>query len=104
MPAEGPTRPPARWPLYLHAAVVAVPLAAFAVLVALHDPADGANIGAGLVLLPLLVLGLPWSLPALADLSVLGAVPEVVRYLLHLGPAVLNVALHALVRRRRHRA
>jgi hypothetical protein len=87
--------------LVMHALAVAAGLGYFGLAVAFDDPAGGANIGAGLGLLWLMLLGSPWSWPLFAadDLS---------------GPwwaaaisatAALNLLLHAwLVRRRAVRA
>lgn len=80
-----------------HAGVVAVLLALFTILVMLADRAGGADIGAGIALLPVLALGLPWSLPVLINPYSVDAAPELVWYLLNLGPAVFNVPLHAAV-------
>jgi hypothetical protein len=88
------------WPVLLifHAALVALLLAAFFGMVWSTGPGDGAAIGAGLVALPLLVLGLPWSVPALTvDPSVLDGIPLAVHALVDFGPAVLNLALHAAI-------
>ena len=95
--ARGDRRRPSWGLVYTHGGVVAVLLALFTILVVLADPAGGANIGAGIALLPVLALGLPWSLPVLINPYSFDAVPELVWYLLHLGPAVFNVALHAAV-------
>ncbi|MEV0397377.1 hypothetical protein [Polymorphospora rubra] len=81
--------------LLVHAAVVLVLALAFLVLDANSGP--DANIGAGLVGLPLLALGLPWSLFYFADPYAFGDVAAAVRLLAIVGPAVLNVVLHALV-------
>ena len=59
---------------------------------------DG-NIGAGLVALPLLALGLPWSL-AISDVG--GSVAA--RMLFVVTPALLNVGIHAWVAGRRSMA
>lgn len=86
-------RPP--WGLRLHAGLVAGLLALFAVLRLSADGVD-ANIGAGLVGLPLIGLGLPWSWLHVADPSVYDALPGVLRWPAVFGPAVLNVVLHGL--------
>jgi hypothetical protein len=80
--------------LRVHAIVVAAFLVLYVLATALHTGPD-ANIGAGLVGLVLLVLGLPWTIPYLAgDPGPGGGIGLVLR----LGPAVINVALHALLR------
>ncbi len=89
-------RPSRRW-LLVHGLVVGVLLAVLALLVATSDPADGANIGAGLVGLPLLALGLPWSLVVLVDPYRFDDLSGAARWVVYVGPAVLNVLLHALV-------
>lgn len=70
-----------------------------------HKPEDGANIGAGLVALPLLGLGLPWSLATeiIANASGGSGLPPGVPLLLVVGPAALNVGVHWMVWRRRWR-
>lgn len=87
--------------LIVHAALVGVLLLVFAALALAGDPADGANIGAGIALLPILVLGLPWSIPAWAAPDWAQGLGPVLWAVVALGPAVLNVALHAAVRRLR---
>jgi hypothetical protein len=97
--AESRRRPLGVW---IHGVVVAVFVGFFLVVNALPYDGIGANIGAGLTLLPVLVLGLPWTAPVFA-----GAIhppPGPLWYLVMVGPAVFNVALHAAVvgwRRRR---
>jgi hypothetical protein len=93
--------------LVVHAAVVGLLLTVFGVLALAGDPADGANIGAGLALLPILALGLPWTVPVWTDPSWAFALGPVGWCLVNLGPALLNVGLHAAVlrllrRRSRH--
>lgn len=83
--------------LTLHAAVIGILLALLAVMVGRTDGVD-ANIGAGLVLIVLLGLGLPWSLPVVLDLSAFDDLPGVVWYALRLGPALLWLGLHVLLR------
>lgn len=60
-----------------------------------HAP-SGVNLGAGLLLLPLLPLGLPWSLPMITDPYRFDPAAETLAHALILAPAVLNVALHGL--------
>ncbi|MEV0733187.1 hypothetical protein [Polymorphospora sp. NPDC050346] len=81
--------------LLVHAAVVLVLVLAFVVIDANSGP--DANIGAGLVGLPLLALGVPWSLFYFADPYAFDDVAAPLRLLAIAGPAVLNVVLHALV-------
>lgn len=85
--------------LLAHAVVVVLLLVVFAALALAGDPADGANIGAGIALLPILALGLPWSIPAWAAPDRAQGLGPVLWALVALGPAVLNVLLHAAVRR-----
>jgi uncharacterized protein YegP (UPF0339 family) len=93
-----PMRRPIRFPgLMLHALVVGVPLALFAVLV-FTGRGGGANIGAGLVLLVVLALGFPWSLPVFLDPDAVGELPGVLRYAAYVGPALLWIGVHGLVR------
>ena len=104
-PRPSPAQPPLRrGPLYLHVAVATVLITIFAILVAITPPGAGANIGAGMIGLLVLGLGLPWSIPALAVPYAFDAVPMAIWYLVFFGPALLNVALHAVIRYlRRHR-
>ena len=80
--------------LLIHGILVFALLLLYVIMSATHSGPD-ANIGAGLVGMVLLVLGLPWTFPFLAGTpgpdGGLGLV-------LRLGPALLNVALHALLR------
>ena len=85
----------------VHAAVVGVLLALFTVARLSSGAADGADVGAGLAGLPLLALGFPWTLLLFVDPARLYDLPTTVWYLVTLGPAVLNVILHALLVRRR---
>lgn len=102
----------ARVLLAVHAGVVGVLLAAFIALSVAGGGGD-ANIGAGIVGLPLIALGVPWSFPAMhafdaltADRAVAG---DALMVVLYLGSRVvwapLNVLLHWAVwrawRRRR---
>ena len=93
------------WVLLTHAGVVALLTGLFVVLMAAGSPEDGANIGAGLAALPLIPLGLPWSLPAAVDPYRWDMVPTVLRLGVMIAPAWLNVVLHGALfawsRRRR---
>jgi hypothetical protein len=83
----------------LHVFAVLLGFGYFVVSVAVADPDGGANIGAGLGLLWLMVLGSPWSWPLVAvdDLSgPLWAATIVVT-------ALLNLGLHAWLVTRRSR-
>lgn len=80
--------------LLVHGIVVLALLLLYVIATATH-PGPDANIGAGLVGLVLLVLGLPWTFPFLAGNPGPGGALGLV---LRLGPAVLNVGLHALLR------
>ena len=93
-PGSGARRTRPRW-LYVHAGVVGVLIALFIAAVLGEDPDGGANIGAGLVGLPILALGLPWTLPQWIYPAPYDALPRALWYVVTLGPAVLNVALHA---------
>ena len=84
-----------------HAIVVGVLVLLFGLAVLGSD--GTANIGAGIVLLPILALGLPWTLPIWLDTSWVDPLPGPVWTLVNLGPAILNVLLHAAWRLRRHR-
>ncbi len=93
-------RSPSRW-VAGHAAVVAVLLLLVAVARVADGAADGADTAAGLAGLPLLALGLPWTLLLLADPAPLYGLPTAAWHLVTLGPAVVDVGLHALLARRR---
>jgi hypothetical protein len=80
-----PPRPALRW-LTVHAAVVAVLLG----LVALP------GVGPTPAGVPLLGLGLPWTLLLLVDAGRLYGLPAAGWYVVTLGPAVVNVLLHAV--------
>lgn len=88
-------RTPRRW-LLAHLALVCG-LAVLVVVLVSTTPEDaGANIGAGLVGLPLLLLGLPWSLPFLINPYRFDAWSVTASFVVSLGPAFLNVLLHGL--------
>lgn len=93
------------WTVRAHAALVAVLLAGFCVL-RIAGAGPDANIGLGLVGLPLIGLGLPWSWPHLSTPELYDQLPAILWWPAAFGPAVLNVGLHALavrrLRRRRH--
>ena len=77
--------------LTLHVLAVLAGLGYFAVAVAVADPEGGANIGAGLGLLWLMVLGSPWSWPLVAVDDLSGPLWAAAI----IGTAVLNLVLHA---------
>jgi hypothetical protein len=72
-----------------HASVVALLTAAFVLL------SVAADAGAGLLGLPLVALGVPWSLPVLLDPSVFDGASAGLSLTVAFGPAWLNLALHA---------
>lgn len=88
-----------------HVLVVVLLLTLFVLMVATTSPNEGANIGAGLVGLPLLVLGLPWTLPVLVNPYWFDHWSDAAHYALWFGPAFVNIAIHAALiaaaRRRR---
>lgn len=88
----------------MHVGVVGLLTPAALVLYALGDPEDGANIGAGIAMLPLLALGLPWTIPVFADPYQFDDWSTGPWLTITLGPAVLNLAVHAVVRVRKHRS
>lgn len=94
----------ARRPLLLvHVALVAILAVVLAVMVAGHGDGPDANIGAGLVLLPLIALGLPWSLLYFALPISLDDSSTLVYVLVSIAPAVLNIVLLQLLLRWRRR-
>ena len=86
----------ARRLLLAHFSVVMALLGLFTVLVAATPTDAGANIGAGIAGLPLLALGVPWSLPVLVAPYRFDQWSDTAHYVLWFGPAFLNVALHAV--------
>ncbi|MDQ3766503.1 MAG: hypothetical protein M3346_04060 [Actinomycetota bacterium] len=92
-------RPGGVWPwLFIAHTVIVVALTSlFLVLLLSTSPEDGANIGAGIIALPLLLLGLPWSLPAIIDPYRFDGLTTFTWYAVTLGPAALNVALYGVV-------
>ncbi|QHE72741.1 hypothetical protein [Rhodococcus sp. WAY2] len=86
-----------RWILGAHAALVVGLLLLFLLVAELASPTDGANIGAGILLLPLLPLGLPWSLPVILDPYRFDSAAQTFGYALYWGPALLNVAIDGLL-------
>ena len=81
----------------VHAVVVLGLTALFVVATLTMDPADGVPIGLGILALPLLPLGLPWSRPAIEDPYQFDGLPPVLWFTVTFGPAVLNVVLHGVV-------
>ena len=81
----------------VHAAVVAVLLLLVTAARLAGGAADGADVGAGLAALPLLALGFPWTLLLFVDPARSYDLPTAAWYLVTLGPAVLDVVLHALL-------
>ena len=79
------------WVLAVHA------LAVLVLLVLVGGPTVPGAALPGSTAVPLLVLGLPGSLPSLVDPYPLGQAPPAARDAVLYGPAVLNLALHALV-------
>lgn len=63
--------------LIVHTVVVGVLLVLFIVAILGEDPEGGANIGAGLVGLPILALGVPWTLPQWIYPAAYDALPRV---------------------------
>ena len=81
------SRPWTAYPVGLHVVVVALLSAGYALV---RFSAEDPNIGAGVLLLPLFVLGLPWSVLLLLDTHLDSDVTLV-------AASVLNVVLHLLV-------
>jgi len=89
--------------LIVHVAIVAILAVVLAVVTGSHDTPD-ANIGAGLVLLPLIALGLPWSLLYFVLPIELDDASTLVYVLASIAPAVLNIVVVQLVLRWRRRS
>ncbi len=85
-----------RW-LIAHAVLVVSLTAVFFVAVLATPPEAGANIGAGLIAVPLLPLGLPWAWPAISDPYQFDGLSTVAWSLVTFGPAWLNMLLHVAV-------
>ena len=83
--------------LIAHAVLVVALTTFFFVAVLATPPEDGANIGAGLIALPLLPLGLPWAWPAISDPYQFDGLSPFLWSLVTFGPAWLNVLLHLAV-------
>ncbi len=92
---------PGSWILLAHAVVVLVLVTLHLAMVASIDPTrtgPTATVGPLLPYLPLFVLGLPWSLNFWNDPYAYDDVDRITRLVVMLGPAVLNVIIHGLVR------
>lgn len=84
--------------VWLHATVVGLLIVLF-YLARASGPETDANIGAGMIGLALLGLGLPWTMLLwLIEPGTYHGLSTTVRGLVDFGPAVLNVALHAMLR------
>jgi len=92
--------------LRAHAMAVVALTALFFYLSSLSGPDDGANIGAGMVLLPLGALGLPWSLLTIVERLILDfiVIPPgqplpgwaiALDLFCLIAPAYVNIAIHA---------
>jgi hypothetical protein len=81
------------WIFLAHAGLVLVLSVAFLVL-ATAGPEGDANIGAGLAGLPLIALGLPWSISYVSEPH---AIDELAQAVMVCGPALLNLVLHGIV-------
>lgn len=79
-----------------HGAVVVGLLVIFFLILASAEPHDP-NFGLGMVGVPLMILGLPWTAHALWDPGFYDSLPDQLRLLALLGPAVLNLVIHALI-------
>lgn len=100
--ARSAGRPGLQGNVLAHLALTVVLTAVFAgVLFA--GRGKGPNIGAGLALYPLLILGFPWSIPYDLNPYAFDRVSDRVLYLVVLGPAYLNVLLHGLLNKVRSR-
>lgn len=83
--------------LIAHVVLVVALMTLFFVAELATRPEDGANIGAGLIALPLLPLGLPWAWPAISDPYQFDGFSPLLWSLVTSGPAWLNVLLHLAV-------
>jgi len=116
--AAGAPGKPRGWVLWwVHLVIVAMLIGGGIAIVEGTPPDDGVNFAIVFTALPLLVLGLPWSLLQVLSTYAVedflfahlpGPVAYVGLYVLADGPALLNVVVHAVVlialrRRRRQR-
>jgi hypothetical protein len=83
--------------LIAHAVLVVALTTFFFVAVLATPPENGANIGAGLIALPLLPLGLPWAWPAMSDPYQFDGLSPFLWSFVTFGPAWLNVLMHVAV-------
>jgi len=90
-------RPRYRSWLLAHLVLVCALTLALVALIVTTPASSGANIGAGLVALPLLALGLPWSLAILVDPYRLDGLSETTRFVIDVAPAFVNVMLHGVI-------
>jgi len=92
--------------LVVHAVSVVALTALFFYVNSLSGPDDGANIGAGMVLLPLGALGLPWSLLTIVERLIVDSVviprgqplpgwATALDLVFLIAPAYVNVGIHA---------
>jgi hypothetical protein len=81
------------WVFLGHAGLVLLLTLGFLALSQAGSEGD-ANIGAGLVGLPLVALGLPWSLPYVTEPHAIAELSQAATVCL---PALLNLALHGIV-------
>ena len=86
--------------------VLVLALAALAAPLLFSVEGDGVNVGALFASMPLVVLGLPWSLPFLVVLGLDTSLPvHIMLFVLLLpGAALLNVVVHYRWLQGRHRA
>ncbi len=90
--------PSSWWWLFRVHAIGASGLTALVVVLLVTTPADGgANIGAGLLGLPLLPLGLPWSLLHILNPYRFDDLGDVAWLVVVFAPAMINVGIHAAV-------
>lgn len=85
-------------PLVAHAVVVVFLVALYVAATVTTSPDEGANIGAGLVGLTLLGLGVPWSVPFGVNPDFPSDLPGAWFEIVGFAPAFLNVVLHAVIR------
>lgn len=105
-PGRSTVRAPTSRRLVAHAAAVLTLVATFLIMGAVLSDADhGPTAAVGFLLpgVPLLLLGLPWSLYFCADPYAFDNAGTVTVHLMIIGPAVVNVLLHGAYRHVRGR-
>jgi len=84
-----------RWYFVIVHAVIVSGLTALFVFRLLTYDGIGADIGLGMIGMPILLLGLPWTIPYLKDPYAFDSLPDAIHFVVTLGPAFVNVGIFA---------